>query len=195
MYHSTWSPLILCVYIYVGGIYTYVHSCVYVCGGGYVECFSFFLSTLFLQGRDSHWTCSSPLRLDCLVPLISCIPSAGWCHVYCHAWLLCGCSGSKLRSSCFHSDTVPTKPSPQPFPLILPRFSRHFHLCSTLPSLELSYWQLYETLLTLSRSLWVHPVALSRLYSLTLYFLFGCCLPPHPHHKHSWDNDKCCWEA
>lgn len=45
MYHSTWSPLILCVYIYVGGIYTYVHSCVYVCGG---LCWVFFFLSLHL---------------------------------------------------------------------------------------------------------------------------------------------------
>lgn len=175
-------PYSLCVYLCGRYIHVCAFMCICVCGG-YVECFSFFLSTLFLQDRVCHWTRSSLFRLDCLVPLISVSTVLG--DVMCTAMPGFYAGALDPNSSCFHSDTVPTKPSPQPFQLILSRFSCHFHLCPTLPCLELSYWQLYETLLTLSRSLWVHPAALPHLYSLTLYFLFGCFLPPHPHHdKH-----------
>lgn len=128
MYHSTWSPLILCVYIYVGGIYTYVHSCVYMCVGGLCWVF-FFLSLHFIFARQG-------LSLNLQLPVQArlpgsphlCVPSAGWCHVYCHAWLLCGCSGSKLfmfpQWHCTHQAVSPALPTYSftvlmPFPSLL----------------------------------------------------------------------------
>lgn len=64
-------PLILCVYIYVGGIYTYVHSCVYVCVGVMLSVFLSFSPPYFCKtgiliepaAPRSGWTAWFPSSL------------------------------------------------------------------------------------------------------------------------------------
>lgn len=67
-------PYSLCVYL----CGRYIHVCAFMCICVWGLCWVFFfLSTLFLQDRASHWTRSSPFRLDYLVPLISVPPVLG----------------------------------------------------------------------------------------------------------------------
>lgn len=145
----------VCICVCVWGIYMYVHSCVCVCMcvRVYVECFSLLLSNLFLQDKVSHWTHSSPFRLDYLVSKTSgsphlCIPSAGWrytCTVMTSFYV--GALDPNAGLHVYMASTLSTKLSPQPCPFVLTWLSCHFHLCTNGSSLEeLFYWQLYKTL-------------------------------------------------
>lgn len=71
--------------------------------------FHYFLSLSFWD-RASHQTWSFPFWLGCLAIELPgntylCSPNSGVIDTCIHTWLLCGCLGFELMSSCFHSSS------------------------------------------------------------------------------------------
>lgn len=109
---SIFSNNEFCVYRHLC-VWACVCLCMCVAAASSGHCFSLPFSTLF-----SHWAGNSLFWLGWLVskPAGSawfCFSKDGVEDVHCHTLLLCGCWGSKLRSTRWCSRHFPIEPSPQ----------------------------------------------------------------------------------